>query len=255
MDNQASIGTQVSSSGGSAPSTTEGSLSAGPAVRSGRQAPPVGDNGAAGVSNEPSRSAPAPPQGETVEQWRQRYSGLQGVYRQETQAAQQRLAAAEAARQAAEQRAQRAEESAWVHAWQAQGYSPEQIAAGRRDLRGRQSLEAERAKLAADRQQLADQQTAFRQASDGPARRIVGQQIADEFHVPIERIIGLSSPEAMREVATAIRDNVRSTRLVQRSASRADAAESGGGGGVDLSKMSAHEKIKYGIRQAKAHGR
>jgi hypothetical protein len=177
------------------------------------------------------------------------------VYRSETQAAQQRIAQVEQARVAAEQRAQRAEEAAWVQSWQLQGHSPEQIAAGRSDLRQRQQLAAQQARLEADRQALRDQQAAFRQATDGPARRIVGQQIADEFHVPLDRILHLSSPEAMREVATAIRDASRSTRLATRASSRADAAESGGGGGVDLSKMSAHEKIKFGIKQLKSNTR
>jgi hypothetical protein len=252
----AAVGSQVSGTGVEpAPSTTEGSgqSTGGPAVRGGRQAPPAETTGTTGGTAAQDPAAQQP--GETVEHWRQRYTGLQGVYRQEAAQAQARIAAAEAARVSAEQRAQRAEESAWVHAWQNQGFSPEQIAAGRRDIRARQGLEAERARLAADRQALRNQQTAFRQATDGPARRIVAQQISDEFHVPVDRILNLSSPEAMREVAAAIRETTRSTRLATRAASRADAAESGGGSGVDLSKMSAHEKIKFGIRQARSAGR
>lgn len=257
VDNQAAVGGQVSADAGvePAPSATEGSQTGGPAVRAERQAPPAAGTEGAGTTNGPPGAQSGPAAGETVEHWRQRYNGLQGVYRSETAAAQQRIAAAEQARVAAEQRAQRAEEAAWVQSWQLQGHSPEQIAAGRRDIRQRQALDADRAKLAAERQALRDQQTAFRQATDGPARRIVGQQIADEYHVPIDRILHLSSPEAMREVASAIRDATRSTRLTARASSRADAAESGGGGGVDLSKMSAHEKIKFGIRQLKSNKR
>jgi hypothetical protein len=250
VDNQqAVVGSQIAESSGVEPasSPSEGQ-SQGPAVRSDRQAPPAPESGAA-------TSSPQQQPGETVEHWRQRYTGLQGVYRQETEAARQRLAAAEQARVSAEQRAQRAEEAAWVQSWQLQGHSPEQIAAGRNDLRARQQLAADRTRLQAERQALRDQQAAFRQATDGPARRIVAQQIGDEFHVPVDRIIHLSSPEAMREVATAIRDATRGQRLQTRATSRADRAESGGGGGVDMSKMSAHEKIKFGIRQSKSNGR
>ncbi len=249
MDNQqAVVGSQVAESASvePAPSQAEGP-SQGPAVRAERRAPPSEPTGVEG----PAAQQP----GETVEHWRSRYNGLQGVYRQETEAARQRLQQAEQARVAAEQRAQRAEEAAWVQSWQLQGHSPEAIAQGRQDLRARQQLAAERSKLAADRQALRDQQAAFRQATDGPARRIVAQQISDEFHVPVDRIIGLSSPEAMREVATAIREATRGARLQTRATSRADRAESGGGGGVDLSKMSAHEKIKFGIQRAKSNGR
>lgn len=224
----------------------EGQTSFVPAGRDGRQAPAPDDRGAASAPSEPSTAAA--PTTKDVD-YRAQYDGLRGVYQQERTQAQQRLQQAEAARVAAEARAQRAEAAAWQQSWRLQGFSPEQITAATAQLQNQQRLQTEQAKLAADRQALQAERDQFRQTSEPVARQIVAARIAAEEGVPVERIAHLSHPDLMRELAKEIRGLERSSNLASRRKAGTDRAESGGGGGIDVSKMSAHERIKAGLKQ------
>lgn len=193
--------------------------------------------------------ATATPAPAATPDYKAQYEGLQGVYRQERTQTQARIAEVEQARQAAEARAQRAETAAWEGHWRLQGYSPEQIREAKTGLAAQQQLAAAQAKVKADQLALQNERAQFRAQTEPTAKQIVAERIAREEGVKVEQIIGFSHPDLMREFARALKASNRVSNLDSRRKAGTDRAESGGGGGLDVSKMSAHERIKAGLKQ------
>ena len=180
--------------------------------------------------------------------YKAQYTGLQGVYRAEKAQYEQRLQAAQAAQAQADAARQRAEAAAWEQHWRLQGLSPETIRDNKAIMAERQRIENDKVAVAAERQRAQAEMAAFRQATEGPARRIIAEQIAAEHGIPVAKIIDLPHPDLMRRLAAEIKALGRTDALQTRRAAGTDRGESGCGGGVDFRKLSATEQIKMGLK-------
>lgn len=173
------------------------------------------------------------------------FAGLQGTLK----STQQQLETERQARLQTEQRLQAMEAQSHESQWRMAGLSPEQIQSNRALLQAQQRLDRDRSQLREERQRLAEERASMEQ----PARVIVAHQIAERYGnvVPTSELLGLSTPDAMEAYAQAAQKLSRSNTLQERRVTKVDKAESGGGSGVDVSKMNPQQKIAYGLKLAR----
>jgi small-conductance mechanosensitive channel len=184
--------------------------------------------------------------GEKPEDWKAKYEGLQGNFRQVHQELERQ-------RETAQQQAQREQQMAealLVLQAQAQGVPDDQIGALRGQFRQQQEVMQALQQLAERSKQ--------RDAMLAPVERehVIGQLaamhgVAKEDVLQVLAEVGVDHPAAADALARYLARQKRTSTLQERKAAGVDRAEGGGGGGLDTSRLTSSELIRAGLQQYK----
>ena len=167
--------------------------------------------------------------------YRQRFTGLQGNFKQVT-----------TERQAMMQRMAQVEEELEIQRAVASGASDDEVNAIRKNWQDQGQIAEFVGNLAQENARIEHMRLALAPVAKQEVLRRIGLQ----YGVDPAEIAEAESPQAAEAIAKVLQKQGKTKVLHERKEKGVDRAESGGGGNLNLSKLSPLEKIRLGVAQA-----